>query len=182
MLVPLLARLDTLLHTQRPAYHAQLNPPATAADFAAFAATTGRPLPPLLQQWFGWHNGQRPSCSENLTENYMFVPLDEMAETQRINQELLDAGEFVPNWWRRDWWPLLHNGGGDHLCLDLEGTFTGRAGQMLTHWHDWEVRTVVFPSFVAWLKALVAAYEAGASEAPTDLTLPAGFPQRFEAG
>lgn len=53
------------------------------------------------------------------------------------------------------------NGGGDHLCIDLEGRFEGSAGQILDFWHDVESRTIGYPSFDAWLQSFVESLDAG---------------------
>lgn len=187
----LLARLDALLRAHRPAYYAQLNPPASAAALAAFEARFQLTLPPELRQWFGWHDGQRAMCFDGLVGFHELPSLEDMAESMRINRELLADGDFVANWWRPGWLPFLSNGSGNHLCLDLEGTFTGYPGQLIEHWHDDADRTVVFPTITAWLAAVVQAYET-AARPHTELTddevadlepeSPAGFPLEFTAG
>ena len=188
---PLLARFDALLQRHRPAYHAQLNPPAPAAELAALEAEFQLVLPPELHHWYGWRNGQPAGCFDSLVGSYEFPSVADVADSMRINCELLAAGDFVPNWWRPGWFPFLTNGSGDHLCLDLEGTFTGQPGQVLEHWHDYEARAVVFPTLSAWLAATVAAYEAAGAATleitaddafELELESPAGFPQEFTAG
>ncbi|PJJ60473.1 cell wall assembly regulator SMI1 [Hymenobacter chitinivorans DSM 11115] len=185
----LLTRLDALLQQRRPAYYATLNPPATAAELAAFEAEFGLMLPAELRLWFGWHDGQRGF--ESFVQNNCLQSLSSAADTMRVNRELLEDGDFVANWWQPGWVPFLENGGGDHVCVDLSGTFTGHAGQVLEHWHDWEARPVLFPDLTAWLTAVVQAYEMageGGEELPDEsveemeLEHPAGFPQEFEAG
>ncbi|RZJ87557.1 MAG: hypothetical protein EOO60_12060, partial [Hymenobacter sp.] len=137
----LLARLDALLQTHRPSYYTQLNPPAPAAALGAFEAEFDLQLPSELRHWFGWHDGQSPRCFDSLVGFYSLASLADMADSMRINRELLADGDFVANWWRPGWLPFVTNGGGDHLCFDLEGTFTGCAGQLIEHWHDGEART-----------------------------------------
>ncbi|GAB3637994.1 hypothetical protein GCM10027422_35840 [Hymenobacter arcticus] len=187
----LLARLDALLRQHRPTYHAALNPPVSAAALAAFETEFEVPLPPELRQWLGWHDGQPARLFDSLVGLYCFPSLADMADTMRINRELLADGDFVPNWWRPTWLPFLTNGSGDHLCLDPEGTFTSQPGQLIEHWHDGEARTVLFPTLTAWLAAVVAAYEAttkGTDELTNDEVLdlepasPASFPLAFAAG
>ncbi|UOQ51709.1 SMI1/KNR4 family protein [Hymenobacter cellulosivorans] len=185
----LLARLDALLQQRRPAYYATLNPPATAAELAAFEAEFELTLPAELRWWFGWHNGQQGF--ESFVQNNCLQSLGSAAETMRVNLELLEAGDFVPNWWQPGWVPFLENGGGDHVCVDLAGTFTGHAGQIMEHWHDWEARSVLFPDLTTWLQAVVQVYET-AGEGGQELTdehmeeieleHPANFPKDFEAG
>ena len=185
----LLTRFETLLRQRRPAYYATLNPPAPAAELAAFEAEFQLTLPAELRLWFSWHDGQEGF--ERFCQNNCLQSLSGAAETMRINRELLAAGDFVPNWWQPGWVPFLENGGGDHVCVDLQGTFTGHAEQVLEHWHDWEPRTILFPDLTSWLQAVVQAYEA-AGEGEQELTdehveameleHPAGFPQKFTAG
>lgn len=187
----LLMQLDKLLRQHRPAYYAQLNPAATPQELAAFEADFGWPLPPELRTWFSWRNGQAAQVFDSLVGSYTFPSLDEIAETVRINRELLADGDFAPDWWSEHWLPWLTNGSGDHLCLDLDGTFTQQPGQVLEHWHDGPERTVLFPDFKHWLTAVVQAYEAQLALTPmltedlvADLELisPPGFPLEFEAG
>lgn len=185
----LLTRLDALLQQYRPAYYATLSPPATEAEIVALEAEFQVTLPPELRLWFGWRNGQKGF--DNFFQNNMLHSVSSAAEAMRVNCEMLEAGEFeLKNWWAPGWVPFLENGGGDHVCLDLEGTFTGQPGQIIRHWHDWESRTVLFPNLSAWLTAVIHAYE---QALPTGQLLaddqidelepehPAGFPQRFEA-
>ncbi|WP_139921774.1 SMI1/KNR4 family protein [Hymenobacter sp. DG01] len=185
----LLNRLDTLLQQHRPEYYATLGPPATGAELAAFEAEFNLVLPTELRQWFGWHNGQEGY--DSFFQNNCLQSLDSAAESMRINNELLADGDFVANWWHPAWVPFLENGGGDHVCVDLHGTFTGQVGQIIEHWHNWEARTVLFPDLTAWLAAVVQAYEQAGAESMllTDEQLeelepehPKGFPQEFEAG
>ncbi|SET37165.1 SMI1/KNR4 family protein [Hymenobacter actinosclerus] len=186
----LITRLDALLRQYRPAYHAALRPPVSAAAVAAFEAEFDLRLPAGLRQWLDWHDGQPPELFEALVGMYSWPSLEDMAATMRINRELLADGDFAPYWWQPAWLPFLTNGSGDHLCLDPEGTFTGRPGQLIEHWHDGPERTVVFPSLSAWLAAVVQAYEAAVvgqkrltDEQAEDLELnsPAGFPLEFRA-
>ena len=180
----LLARLDALLRQRRPAYYATLGPPAPVAELAEFETEFSLALPPELRMWWSWRNGQ--TGFESFYGNQCLQSASSAAETMQVQLDLLD--EFAPNWWRPTWVPFLENGGGDHLCLDLEGTFTGQPGQILEHWHDWEPRTVCFPNLTTWLAAVVAAYEQGTDPltdeqvAKLELVSPAGFPQEFAAG
>jgi len=70
-----------------------------------------------------------------------------------------------PRWWRRGWVPFLANGGGDHLCLDLDAGGGMSPGRLVAFWHDWEKRTVEYESLDVWLDRLVSSMEAGELEA-----------------
>jgi cell wall assembly regulator SMI1 len=66
-----------------------------------------------------------------------------------------------PRWWRRGWVPFLANGGGDHLCLDLDAESGVTTGRLVALWHDWEKRKFEYDSLDAWLDGLVSSMEAG---------------------
>jgi cell wall assembly regulator SMI1 len=87
--------------------------------------------------------------------------------------ELLDDNVFVrsksqpdqgvrDDWWNPRWIPFTHDGGGNHLCLDLEPAEGGTVGQIITMWHDSGERELKFPSFTAWLESVLNGIEAGA--------------------
>lgn len=70
------------------------------------------------------------------------LPLDGVASEREIWVELLDGGDFEGNgaapdgpvnkdWWNRRWVPVTSNGGGDHLCVDLDPAPGGTVGQMI---------------------------------------------------
>jgi cell wall assembly regulator SMI1 len=57
-------------------------------------------------------------------------------------------GEF---WWNPLWIPIATNGGGDDICIDLDPAEGGKVGQIITFWHDWELREVILDSLEEWL-------------------------------
>lgn len=65
------------------------------------------------------------------------------------------------DWWNARWIPFTHNGGGDHLCIDLAPDVAGRTGQIITMWHDMGERELKAPSFEAWFEGYVEAVIAG---------------------
>jgi cell wall assembly regulator SMI1 len=71
-----------------------------------------------------------------------------------------DRYDFTdPKWWRKEWIPFLHNGGGDHLCLDPMARDFGKPMQIIVFWHDWEDRSVKYESIESWLADLVRSME-----------------------
>jgi len=69
--------------------------------------------------------------------------------------DLLHSGEFGTNesaadarvrpvWFHNKWLPITSNGGGDNLCLDTAPTDQGSFGQLITLWHDDDVREPIY--------------------------------------
>jgi cell wall assembly regulator SMI1 len=187
-----IVRLETWLQAHRPDYLAALAAGATDEEFAAFERTVGRQLPSELAALYRWHNGQADSCYAALHDNWMFSSLASIAEAWEMTTELLEGGDFErANWWQPGWIPFLDNGGGDHLCVDLDGTFTGQAGQVLEFWHDDADRVVVYPNVATYFEVVVRSLEEtawGADEEYWEIdpkiaaTLAPGYPKRFKAG
>jgi cell wall assembly regulator SMI1 len=56
---------------------------------------------------------------------------------ERDDGDLVEAAKGVkPAWWRPRWIPFMTNGGGDYLCADMDPARGGRAGQVVTYYHD----------------------------------------------
>ncbi len=102
----------------------------------------------------------------------------ELLSTQTVKvqwdiwKELLDDGDFddyesqphqgvKSDWWNPRWIPFTHDGGGNHLCLDLDPAPAGTVGQVITMWHDSMDRELIFSSFTAWLENVVNGLESG---------------------
>lgn len=188
----LVVRLEGWLRERRPAYLARLEPGASGEQIRALERAVGAGLPEEFAALYRWRDGQSPGCYKALHDNFMFSPLAAAGRARKALNDLLDGGEFDrENWWRPGWVPFLDNGGGDHLCLDLEGTFTGRRGQVLEFRHDDAERAVLFPDFASYLEALVRSleeteWEEGEQFWEMDRALAArvspGHPKRFKAG
>ena len=65
-----------------------------------------------------------------------FLSCEEIVSQGKTWKELLDGGDFKDtfygsddgiknDWWNPKWIPFAHNGGGDHLCLDLDPASSG---------------------------------------------------------
>jgi cell wall assembly regulator SMI1 len=162
----LLGRLDRWLAAHRADYYARLQPGATAQQVAEAERALGFTFPRSLAALYRWRDGQASNHFASFQHNRSLLSLRDMVDANRANTELLELGTFErPNWWNKAWIPFLESAGGDLLVVDLEGTFTGNRGQVLMFNHDWEDRSIVFPSFDAWLAAFVVSLEAGMWEA-----------------
>jgi cell wall assembly regulator SMI1 len=160
----LIERLDRRLATDRPDYYAQLQPGVTDEALDAFQARFGLVLPGMFRALYKWRNGQRPECLRSLQGNRMFTSLEEIAGSKEELDGMIGLDFEDPRWWRPGWIPFLHNGGGDHLCLDLAAVDGGKPGQLIAFWHDWEVRSVESGSLGEWLSTLVESMDDGTIE------------------
>jgi cell wall assembly regulator SMI1 len=158
---PLIDRMDRWLVAHRPQYYAQLQSGATDADFAAFDAKFSLRLPEDFRHLYRWRNGQAATCSESLQYNRMFLSLQDSAETKELFDGMIGSDFEDPRHWRRGWVPFLHNGGGSHLCVDLNAEDGGHPGQLIAFWKADDDRPVEFQSLHAWLNDLVCSMEDG---------------------
>ena len=137
-----------------------LNPPATDADLTALQQQLGVTLPADYLQVLQQHDGQR-GLADGLFDGQEFLSAQNVLAQWRIWKRLHDAGEFQAlrsspaagvrdDWWNPRWIPFSHDGGGNHLCLDLDPAPGGAVGQVISLWHDSGERTVQEASFGAW--------------------------------
>lgn len=157
----LIIDLDVNLARCRPDYYRQLQPGVDELAFDALQAQLTAELPVGFRALYMWRNGQNADSTANLTDNWMFTPLEEVVATKAMLDGMIDSDFEEPNWWSRGWIPFLSNGGGDHLCLDLTAESGGVPGQLLSFWHDWGNRSVKFASLAAWLESVVKALASG---------------------
>jgi cell wall assembly regulator SMI1 len=187
---PQIATLEALLRRVRPDVYANLQPGVNEELLSAIERCLGLELPTLFKELYRWRNGQPPDDFSAWQNNQTLLSLDDIAESHQVLSELLEAGEFDrANWWSVRWVPFLHNGAGDYLCLDTEGSFTGRKGQIIQFWHDDPTRWVVAPSFEAYLDSYLRMLERAAAQAVTHGELDLywendipGYPVRYQAG
>jgi cell wall assembly regulator SMI1 len=137
-----------------------LNPPATDADLTALQQELGVTLPADYLQVLQQHNGQR-GLADGLFDGQEFLSTQTVFAQWQLWKGLHDAGRFKAlhsspaagvrnDWWNPRWIPFTHDGGGNHLCLDLDPAAGGTVGQVITMWHDSGERAVQGRSFGEW--------------------------------
>jgi cell wall assembly regulator SMI1 len=137
-----------------------LNPPATDAEIATLAQQLGVTLPADYVQVLKQHNGQR-GLADGLFDGQEFLSAQNVFAQWQVWKQLHDAGRFKAlhsspaagvrdDWWNPRWIPFTHDGGGNHLCLDLDPAEGGAVGQVISMWHDSGERTVQGASFGEW--------------------------------
>ncbi len=69
-------------------------------------------------------------------------------------------GPIKAKWWNPRWVPVTWDGGGDHLCLDLDPDTGGTVGQVICFSHEIGPVDVVAESWRAFLERYAADLEA----------------------
>lgn len=156
----LIERIARWLCEHRPDYYARLQPGASDPEMDAFEAEFAVVLPEAFRALYRWRDGQPPTESGSFQNNWMFASLSDVSQTKRMLDGMIGYDFEDPQWWRRGWVPFLSNGGGDHLCLDLEPE--AQEGRVFVFRHDEGQRPVQFEDTVAWLRSLAEAMESGA--------------------
>ena len=64
-------------------------------------------------------------------------------------------------WWRLQWIPFCGDGGGNHLCLDMDPPAGGTKGQIITMWHDTDGRDIVGKSLTDFISIIAGDIEKG---------------------
>jgi cell wall assembly regulator SMI1 len=159
---------------------AELHPPftgwladgASAGVIAATEKAIGCELPPELRHLLSLHNG---------SEGYQALPGWELFSSERIADEWkiwedLYRTQFKPErvrcdptgpvrddeWWRLRWIPFTGDGGGNHLCVDMDPAVGGTKGQVITMWHDDPSRPFIAKSLTDFIDIIATDLETGA--------------------
>ncbi|GAA5088752.1 hypothetical protein GCM10023210_12710 [Chryseobacterium ginsengisoli] len=152
-------KLDKFLSTLRPEFYSELNDPLTDEELDNLENYYKVEIPKDLRTLYKWKNGQNMNCFDSFVNNSMFIPL---------NQALFDASELNPmigtdfeieNWWNENWIPIFQNGGGDSICYDLYGVFTGQKDQLIEFWHADNDRNIIAETLESFLDKLINFYE-----------------------
>ena len=144
--------LDKNLKEKRPKYYAQLQKPLTMEGILVLETKYGVQLPEDVKTLYLWKNGQNYNCYEALVNNSTFEPLENVLNNAVESKEMIGYDFLIENWWNDNWLPLFANGGGDSICYDMKGVFTGNAGQLLEFWHADNDRTVIAPDLTTFLR------------------------------
>ncbi|MGO4649800.1 SMI1/KNR4 family protein [Nocardia sp. 2YAB30] len=115
----------------RPAYYAGLVPGASVADIDEVARRVGGELPPLLRELLTWRNGQSENYPGHLASRWSLMSTESIASAMEDMAWVKETQGFEDLWWGTDWVPFLENIFGDHMCIDLQGAFGGKPGQLV---------------------------------------------------
>lgn len=108
-----LKRLDDVLKAKAPALHANLQPPATAAEIADLRAALDGNTVETLEVWFQWHNGVSGPPSALLPLGYP------MSLQETIDDRKMMADVPLVDGFRKSAVTILADGSGDGFFLDV---------------------------------------------------------------
>lgn len=149
-------------------------PGATSDQIQSVEDLTGFSLPDDYRALLSINNGQIPDSGFGLP-GWEFYPAQRVCAEWEIWVDLRTS-QFVPEgytcspqnsairsdeWWRKGWLPFCGDGGGNHLCLDMDPTPSGRAGQVITFWHDNGERILVAPTLIDFIREITRDLESG---------------------
>jgi cell wall assembly regulator SMI1 len=147
-------KLDSHIATLRPEFYASLQPPLNDNAINILEEKYNIKIPSDLRALYKWKNGQGDHCYEAFVNNSTFIPLDQALDTAIENSSMIGFDFEIQNWWNEQWIPIFHNGGGDYICYDLGGLFTGQQGQLIEFWHADNDRNVISPSLETFISKL----------------------------
>jgi len=164
-------KFEVWLKSNFSAAYQDLNDPIKESEIAALEAITSIKLPEEFISFLKVHNGQSGDSG-------WIIGGSELLSSERIIEEwtvwndLLQSGNFKgyeedrsngvkSDWWNPKWIPFTYDGGGNHLCIDLDPSENGTHGQVITMWHDDGEREVKAKSFGAWFSQYVQDVESG---------------------
>lgn len=174
--------LDTYLRTARPDFYSKLNDPLKEDEIKALEERFNSELPDDLKALYQWKNGQKDECYNSFVNNSIFMPLEDAFDSAEELTSMIGSDFEVENWWNENWIPIFHNGGGDHICYDMGGTFTGQKGQLIEFWHADNDRNVIAPNLRSFVEAINQFYKAKEVEEFDEyfeIENIKDFPQRF---
>ena len=169
------ARIEALLRAMAPDRLAALAGGASPATIAAAEGQLGFVLPEDARASYAVHDGSGgEDVLAHWTMRLIDVPLLSLAEATRTRRNWLEPehggfddsrarpeGPIRAVWWNPRWVPVTWDGGGDHLCIDLDPAPGGVPGQIIYFSHEVGPVAVVAAGWRAYLEGYAAALESG---------------------
>lgn len=142
----LLAKLETVLSKRYAAI--RLKPAAPKAK-----------VPAKLAPLYRWRGGSETE----LFGGYLWLSPEHALGAQKMMDALLakEPGWKQTGWWRRKWFPFLDDQAGNLYCLDGEGAFGGKPGQIIHFDHE-AGPEVAFENLDRLVATMIALAERGA--------------------
>lgn len=173
--------LDVNIKKCRPEFYTHLNGALSNYNIQELEKQYNIQLPEDLKMLYQWKNGQENSCYDAFVNNSMFIPLEEALELAQEFTSMIGTDFEIKNWWNENWIPIFHNGGGDYICYDTKGIFTGKEGQILEFWNRDNDRNVIASGLEDFLSQLNRYYQGKSGELDEFFTIESkkGFPKVF---
>lgn len=180
-----LNKLDSHLTSKRAAYYATLQPGLSTEEITALEKEFNVTVPADLRALYQWKNGQQVDSYEAFVNNSMFLSLRSALETARENTSMIGSDFELENWWHAAWIPIFDNGGGDYICYDTVGVFTGIRGQIIEFWHADNDRNTIAPDLTTFITSINHLYSTTPAEEFDEyfeVKTPDGYPKGNYAG
>lgn len=164
-------RIENWLGAKAPDLLAALSGPASAESFRKLELATQLTLPSDARASYFRHDGQIKEAPPVLGR-WWLLKLETSLATwsgMRESQAVFDAADPVittagavrKRYWNPRWVPVMFDGTGDFLCLDLDPAPGGRRGQVVWFQKTSKRREVLTPSLDAWLERFAGELERG---------------------
>lgn len=145
---------------------------ASEQELVNLQAALGTQLPSAFLEWARVHNGQADDAV-GLLDGNLQLSTDSIQEQWAAMHALLEQGHFQqrgesdppgaigPVWWSPHWIPIASDGSGNLVCIDMAPGPSGTQGQVIDFDHETVHRTVLAPSFEAYVRDFVGDVLAG---------------------
>lgn len=164
-------RIEAWLAGEAPELLGALHGPVASEGWRTFEQTTALTLPAEARASFAVHDGQDKDAPP-VFGSWWLLSLEistqvwsELRQTQvvldRADPAIETAGAVRKRYWNPRWIPVLYDGAGNFLCLDLDPAPGGRRGQIVWFQKGKRRREVVAPSWEAWLTRFADDLERG---------------------
>ena len=167
-------RIESALD-KHPAIKKSLKKGATEKAISKVEKQVNVKLPADVQTSLKTHDGQKDSASLYMDSDngeFYLMPATEIASEWKMWQKLVKYGEFddqtscpdkgvSDEWYNLGWIPLLSNGGGDSICVDLAPAKGGKKGQVILMNHESSARKLLAGSFKEFLSHIADEIEDG---------------------
>ena len=171
-------RIELALANDFPAIRKSLGKGATEKTLAKLEKQLGVKLSADILASLAIHNGQNVEgtlFSDRDNGDFYLLPVTEIVSDWKMLKMLVGIGEFEDqtsrpdkgirdDWYNLGWIPLLSNGGGDLICVDLAPAKGGKKGQVLMMNHDSASRQLLAKSFKEFLSHMADEIEDGSLE------------------
>jgi cell wall assembly regulator SMI1 len=129
-------------------------------------------FPADLRQLLSLHNG---SAEYHVLPGWELFSAERIADEWKVWEDLYRTQLKPENyhceprgpikgdeWWRLRWIPFCGDGGGNHLCVDMEPAEGGVRGQVITMWHDDARRELIANSLTEFIEIIADDFQRGA--------------------
>ncbi len=162
-------RIEQWLKENAPRMLMHLYNGALDQDIQQIENVLGYTFPEDVKRSLMIHNG----TSSNFIGRWGFLNIETILREQKIQLEVLNSfqdeyydadsdeiQESVTWWWHSHWIPLLSDGAGNLICVEVSSTSGNQFGQLVYFDHESGSRWIA-PSFRVWLSAFLHDLEHG---------------------